>query len=281
MKKMTNSTQLSLFEETASTRKIRRPTGGSQNPIVFKDYDSFLAKFADNPKTTDDCYTPQDVYDAVLGYVGRISDMTDKVVLRPFFPGGDYETAEYPENGVVVDNPPFSIFQRIVRFYTTHGVPFFLFGNGMTIMSVCEHCTAVIVGVSLRFANGANVNVNFATNMLGDEVCRTAPELTEAIRLCPSQRTSDPLPKRAYPEELVSVSKMQTLAGRGEKLRIMRQDALVVKKLDRCDLFGNHLLVQPDKVRRDGRIIFSGRRETVLLSAREKRMLERLGERSS
>ena len=37
---------------------VKRRKGGSQNPIVFHDYESFVAKFQDKEKTTDDCYTP-------------------------------------------------------------------------------------------------------------------------------------------------------------------------------------------------------------------------------
>ena len=98
--------QLNLFgEEEIEKPKPKRPSGGSQNPIVFNDYESYVAKFQDSgPKTTDDTYTPRDVYEAVLNYVGTIYDLTDKVILRPFYPGGDYEHAEYPENGVVIDN---------------------------------------------------------------------------------------------------------------------------------------------------------------------------------
>jgi hypothetical protein len=86
----------------------RTPKGGSSNPIVFHDYESYIAKFREQAKTTDDTYTPPDVYEAVVKYVGTIYDLTDKVILRPFYPGGDYRNAEYPEDGVVIDNPPFS-----------------------------------------------------------------------------------------------------------------------------------------------------------------------------
>ena len=45
--------QLSLFPDEETRPQVRRPTrnGGSGNPIVFHDYESFIAKFADNPKT--------------------------------------------------------------------------------------------------------------------------------------------------------------------------------------------------------------------------------------
>ena len=108
---------MDLFGNEDLRPKVKRPARGSQSSIVFHDYESFLAKFADNPKTTDDCFTPKDVYEAVVKYVGTVIDMSDKVVLRPFFPGGDYENAEYPENGVVIDNPPFSLFTKICAMH--------------------------------------------------------------------------------------------------------------------------------------------------------------------
>lgn len=139
-KKKNEERQLQLFDTDEYRPEVKRPRrdGGSGNPIVFHDYESFVAKFKDNPKTTDDCYTPRDVFEAVVDYVGRTFGLEGKVILRPFYPGGDYESAEYPENGVVIDNPPFSMFTSIVKFYVARGVPFFLFGPGMTIFSICH-----------------------------------------------------------------------------------------------------------------------------------------------
>ena len=88
--------QLSLFPDEEIRPQVKRPTrnGGSGNPIVFHDYESFISKFADNPKTTDDCYTPPDIYDAVVKWLGTKIDLTGKQILRPFYPGGDYVMAE-------------------------------------------------------------------------------------------------------------------------------------------------------------------------------------------
>ena len=149
--------QLQLFGDDDIPRppKPRKISGGSQNPIVFHDYESFVAKFADAPKTTDDCFTPQDVFEAVVKYVGTIYDLQGKAILRPFYPGGDYEHSDYPDDGVVIDNPPFSIFTKVCAFYTRHRIPFFLFGPGLTISSCCKYCTAVIVSEQITFENGA------------------------------------------------------------------------------------------------------------------------------
>ena len=85
------------------------------------DYNAFVNKFKPK-KTTDDCYTPQNVYDAIADWVAAEYHLDRAGFVRPFWPGGDFERAAYPEGCTVVDNPPFSILSRIIRFYThTHG----------------------------------------------------------------------------------------------------------------------------------------------------------------
>ena len=238
--------QGSLFDMGEIIKPVRRTKGGSQNPIVFHDYESFVSKFVAKEKTTDDTYTPKDVYEAVVGYVGSKYDLTGKQILRPFYPGGDYENAEYPEDGVVIDNPPFSLFMKIVRFYSTHGIPFFLFGPGMTIFSVCEYCTAVVSGCDIIFENKATVGCNFASNLFGDIVAMTAPELTEAIKNCASQGNKVQLPKYSYPKEVLSVSTMQKIASYGVHFSVRRDEVEVIYRLDnfpKSKMFGNHLLM--------------------------------------
>ena len=84
----------------------------AKNKEKFNDYDGFVEKFKPK-KTTDDCYTPPAVYDAVLQYVRETYHIADDVpIVCPFCPGGDYENYDYPDGCVVVDNPPFSIFAK-------------------------------------------------------------------------------------------------------------------------------------------------------------------------
>lgn len=237
--------ELSLFGGPQQPNRPKVKRGGcSQNPIIFHDYESYVAKFQANEKTTDDTYTPPDVYDAVLNYVKSIYDMTDKVVLRPFYPGGDYEHAEYPENGVVVDNPPFSLYSKICKFYSMHKIPFFIFGPGMTIFNCTDYCTAVVIGCDIRFENGANVRCNFATNLLGDTMVTTACELTKAIKACPSQPQKVGLNNYAYPDELISVSYFQTIARGDADVQIRRSEGRLMKSVENAGkLFGNRILV--------------------------------------
>ena len=101
----------------------------------FNDYEKFIAKFK-AAKTTDDCYTPQPIYEAVVDYVFRKGNLAkDTEIVRPFRPNGDYTAEEYPEGCVVIDNPPFSTLSKIVRFYVGRGIKFFLFTPALTLFS--------------------------------------------------------------------------------------------------------------------------------------------------
>lgn len=52
----------------------------------FNDYEKFITKFK-AAKTTDDCYTPQPIYEAVVDYVFRKGNLPeDTEIVRPFRP---------------------------------------------------------------------------------------------------------------------------------------------------------------------------------------------------
>ena len=103
----------------------------SFKPDLFNNYDDFVSKF-EPKKTTDDCITPTDVYQIVLNHVHEKCNLQGKQIIRPFFPGGDYENIDYPDNAVVIDNPPFSIITQICRYYINNSIQFFLFAPHLT-----------------------------------------------------------------------------------------------------------------------------------------------------
>lgn len=66
-------------------------------------YEEWLKKF-EIKKTTDDCYTPAEIYEAVKEWAIKEYDIKDEQeIVRPFYPGGDYQNYEYSENCVVLD----------------------------------------------------------------------------------------------------------------------------------------------------------------------------------
>ena len=83
-----------------------------------KTYEEFVEKFKPKPKlTTDDCYTPPSVYAVIRDWACKEYGIDPAKIVRPFYPGGDYENYEYPEGAAVLDNPPFSILAKICAFY--------------------------------------------------------------------------------------------------------------------------------------------------------------------
>lgn len=140
-------------------------------PQASKNYENFVKKF-ERKKTTDDCYTPPRVYDAVLQYVENyiLNPAGDSVknynILRPFKPGGDYLKENYDDKTLVIDNPPFSLYSKIVRNYLNLKVKFFLFAPALTLFVVNTECQYVITNSNIRYENGAIVRTSFATNLL-------------------------------------------------------------------------------------------------------------------
>lgn len=129
-----------------------------------KDYAEFVGKFKEK-KTTDDCYTPPEVYDAVLDFVRTWlpESIEGKRIARPFYPGGDYEHEDYT-GAVVIDNPPFSIISKIVKFYNERQIPYFLFAPLLTLFSIPAP-GFVVQHQATTYTNGATVATGFVTNM--------------------------------------------------------------------------------------------------------------------
>ena len=173
-----------------------------------EEYQEFLEKFK-LKKTTDDCYTPAPVYDAVARYVEETYGVSRDRFVRPFYPGGDYVSEKYPEGCVVVDNPPFSIMSEILRFYDSRGIKFFLFAPTLTLFSSSSNtCTALPCGNAVIYENGASVSTSFLTNMEpGGVRLRSAPRLYELVQEGVDEYTKTlrkQLPKYSYPPHIIT-----------------------------------------------------------------------------
>ena len=66
----------------------RKGKDGDSRQEGNDEYNEFLDKF-EAKKTTDDCYTPDNVYDAVADWVANEWSLDRKDFVRPFYPGGD------------------------------------------------------------------------------------------------------------------------------------------------------------------------------------------------
>lgn len=157
--------------------------------------------------------------------------MDGRPIVRPFYPGGDYENYEYPENCVVVDNPPFSILSNIVDFYLSHGVDFFLFAPGMLSFSLCQRkINTVIINQSVIYENGAVLNTTFITNM-GDFKIRTSVELNNRLKKYKKPKKAN-LPKYSYPENVLTVNALQKLVNANVDISFKSDELHFTRALD-------------------------------------------------
>jgi hypothetical protein len=210
--------------------EVRFSETTTRKPDLFSDHDAFVEKF-EAKKTTDDCYTPTEVYAIVLQYVADNFDLTGKQILRPFHPGGDFESVEYGPDSVVIDNPPFSIITKIARFYIDKAVPFFLFAPHLTLFGSDMDCTHIVVGGDLIYDNGARVKTSFLSNMFGDAKVIGEPELFRKFKeLAEKNKTN--LPKYEYPANVLTVSSVTWIVSRGIGLRIDKGSAAHCRGLD-------------------------------------------------
>ena len=205
-----------------------------ENAPESTEYLDFVEKFKQK-KTTDDCYTPPLVYAAVKGWAVKEYGLEGREVVRPFYPGGDYERYDYPENCVVIDNPPFSIFSKIIDFYIKSGIDFFLFAPALTIFSTCgTRCNTVISDSSIVYENGAKIRTAFATN-LGEYKINVCPELhkvvKEAVDITRKEK-SKKLPAYSYPDNVLTTAIIQKIASAGVDLKIKNEDCYFIRSLD-------------------------------------------------
>ncbi len=201
----------------------------SKRKNLFTDHDAFVEKF-EAKKTTDDCYTPKAVFDLILDYVNEHSDLYGKKIIRPFFPGGDFEAIEYQPDHVVIDNPPFSIISKICRFYIDNNVPFFLFAPHLTLFSGDIDCTHIVVGGNITYENGAVVKTSFLSNMFGEAKIIGDAGLYERFKKIEASNKVA-LPKYEYPDHVVTVSGISFMVEKGVSIKIDKKSARHVRAL--------------------------------------------------
>ncbi len=236
------------------------------------EYKEFVDKF--KPKlTTDDCFTPPAVYEALLGWlVSEFPHLKDCRIVRPFYPGGDFENYPYKEGDVVVDNPPFSILARIVDFYLQHHIPFFIFANHLTLFGTVRDrlCTAVVTHADIIYENGAMVVTSFITNLYGDKY-RAISNLTLQRILNDASEKEHPhknLPRYQRPSNVLTINDLDKLLLRGVEMRIPTDAAAFIRNLQLHDgkkkgIYGGGYILGPKAAAR----LEAARLETARLEA--------------
>ena len=255
----------------------------------FNDYEGFVEKF--KPKlTTDDCYTPPVVYEAIKQWALKHCNVPEGArIVRPFYPGGDFENYDYHPGDVVIDNPPFSQSAKIRRFYESRGIPYFIFAPHLTLISGHkeeDQTTFIIADAPIIYENGADVSTDFATNMWpDDDLLVVRGDLTKIITDVQRElRALNPkanLPKYVYPPQVVHPAALGKLAKRGLQLRFPRKECKQVSTLDsqrakKKSIFGKGLFVSE---RLAAERLAEPEVTVWELSEREKEIVRRLSEK--
>jgi hypothetical protein len=207
-------------------------------------YDAFVEKFKVK-KTTDDCYTPPYVYAAILDWVRSEYGITCEIV-RPFFPGGDYEHYSYPQDCVVVDNPPFSIMAKILNFYNERGIKFFLFAPHLTLFS--NQATKIVTASDIIYENGARVSTSFYSNLEDDDLyMRTAPKLAKAIEESQNSAKKDNKAKMLFPSYLVNAARFGRIFCKTVDFRLLRSECVFVRQFCGQSLYGGGIIMNQER----------------------------------
>lgn len=270
---------LDLFgnEQTVVITKKRN------KPNLFNDYDAFLDKFQVK-KTTDDCYTPKEVMDVVINYVNEKYPLDNKKIIRPFYPDGDFESIEYTEDMVVIDNPPFSIITKICRYYLERNVKFFLFCPHITAFGADIDCTHIIASADITYENGANMRTSFVSNLFGDLKIIGDADLHQRLKKVQAKNKPN-LPKYEYPDHIITVSKVAYCVEKGINVTFYKKDLKHYKGLDAQKKHGKELFgagfIASDKVAEElAAALAVAKKDNVIvwkLSEREKEIIKSLG----
>jgi hypothetical protein len=205
------------------------------NQIRFDDvsdeYKAFVDKFKPR-KTTDDCYTPEAVFDIVADYVTERYGIQREKFVRPFWPGGDYLREEYTGGCCVVDNPPFSIITRIVNDYNRAGIRYFLFAPYLTCFNIRD-CTRIVCDAEVIYENGARVKTCFVTNMEPGICARSEPVLYQRIRQAMKKvQEKSQKPEYQYPANVLTATMLGYLANHGISYTLAEREAHLVRTLE-------------------------------------------------
>ena len=257
---------LTLFGEPIQEKKSRLEK--------FNDYEGFVDKFKPK-KTTDDCYTPPKVYEVVRQWVNdNIVPLDGVEIVRPFYPGGDYRSFDYPAGCIVLDNPPFSILSAICKFYQERGIRYFLFAPTLTAGSarLTQNHTVIITGATIIYDNGAKVATSFVTNISKEYGIIVSGNLTSQLN---SLHVLKNRKKYNVPHCAVTAARLSSLAKKGIDFNIPKESCKWISRLKNFDLYGHGWLIS-QQVASELYRRAEANVNTVALSAEEQRIIENL-----
>lgn len=164
-------------------------------------YEEFISKFnKEQPKTTDDCYTPKETYYIIRDHFIQYYKLNNYNIVRPFYPGGDYQKEKYNKNDIVIDNPPFSILSKIVKYYTDNNIKFVLFAPALTIFHLLKYnITIHFINEYIVYNDNIKVKTCFITNLPNENAIISDLELDKKLKKTrPKKRDNRKLTPKNY-----------------------------------------------------------------------------------
>ncbi|MCI5643824.1 hypothetical protein ACQRC6_06315 [Peptoniphilus sp. SGI.035] len=217
----------------------------------FENYGGFVEKFK-TKKTTDDCYTPPEVYKIIKDWVVKEYEIDEKKIVRPFYPGGDYKNFDYRGDKIVIDNPPFSILSKIKNFYCENNIKFFLFAPHLTLFSgKDDKCVCYIVAnANIKYNNKAKIPTSFVTNLDKYRI-RLIPKIKKMVEKIQTENKK-PSFKYVYPKNVISAALLCKYIDWGIELNFKNEELFFIRRLDaqkkhKKQLFGSGYLISDEK----------------------------------
>lgn len=213
-------------------------------------YNEFIKKF-EFKRTTDECYTPSYIYDCVADYVVNRYGINEDKFIRPFYPNGDYKKECYNEK-VVVDNPPFSIFSEIIKYFCENDIKFFLFAPLLTLFTatvINSKTCAIIPDFTCVYENGARIKTAFITNLDLTHKIETAVKFSQKLNEVQKQNIKNKkITSYEKPCYIMNASDFSVLCNKNVDFYLDEKDFYSASNLDALKkinkkLFGKSLVI--------------------------------------
>lgn len=211
-------------------------------------YEEFVNKFK-RKLTTDDCETPDEIYEIVKDYAVRHYHYENRRIIRPFWNNGiDYKDYDYSGDCVVIDNPPFSIISKIARWYEENHIDYFLFAPTFTLLSIRAAKSHVAACVDVIYKNGAKVNTSFVSSR--GHTIESCPELHKLIKDYYHSKKK-PIRKIIYPDNVVTATRVGSFSR--YSIDYAEDSNQFISKAKICDseirIFGGAYIVEQNNIK--------------------------------
>lgn len=191
--------------------------------------------------TKDEIYTDQDEYNDLTEFFKQYyPEAFKRPIVRPFYPGGNYEDlTQYPAGCLVFDNPPFSIESKIVKFYNEHNIQYILFAPGNNLSNMRNGCSTW-TGCTIHYDAVAFFS-QFLTNLDTQQTLHISGELYNFMRNRYSTR--HPVKqnlKDMMPDDCFYAGNVQVIArqGKNKTIRLTDDNYNFYRELNGVKVFG-------------------------------------------